>query len=414
MAIVKPFRGVRPPQRLVEQLTARPYDVLSSEEARQEAAGKPMSLYHISRPEINFEPGTDEHDERVYDEAARQYQLFRDNEWLVKDEVECYYIYAETWRGKTQHGIVVAASAEDYRNGVILRHELTRRDKEDDRMRHVMAYNCNLGSAFFAYPASDVLNSIIQNVIANNKPVYDFVADEVRHQFWPVSDDITKLQITVQFSHMPHLYIADGHHRSAAAARVAEERKKANPNHNGTEEYNYFLAVCFPDNELTVLDYNRILKDFNGMSPKQLLKALQEDFVVEDMGTEIYKPACVHEFSLYVDEHWFRLTTKPENCHDEDPIRSLDVSISSELIVKKLFGIEDLRSDKHIDFIGGIRGLQDLKNRVDSGEAVCALALYPVTMQQIFRVADTGNIMPPKATWFEPKLRSGIVVHELD
>lgn len=413
MAIVKPFRGVRPPKEIVELLTARPYDVLSSDEARAEAEGKPMSLYHISRPEINFAVGTDEHDLRVYDEAARQYKLFKDNGWLKQDDTECFYIYAETWRGKTQHGIVVAASAEDYRNGVILRHELTRRDKEDDRMRHVMAYNCNLGSAFFAYPASSVLNAIIERV-TKDEPEYDFVADEVRHQLWIVSDETTKLQIAVQFEHMPHLYIADGHHRSAAAARVAEERKKANPNHNGTEEYNYFLAVCFPENELTVLDYNRILKDFNGMNSKILLKSLQEDFVVEDMGNQIYHPACAHEFALYMEDHWYRLQTKPENIHDDDPILSLDVTISTELIIKKLFGIEDLRSDKRIDFIGGIRGLEDLKRRVDEGEAVCALALYPVSMQQIFRVADTGNIMPPKATWFEPKIRSGIVVHELD
>lgn len=413
MAIVKPFRGVRPPKDLVAKLTARPYDVLSSEEAREEAQGKPMSLYHISRPEINFPVGTDEHDERVYDEAARQYQLFKESGWLRKDDDECFYLYAETWHGKTQHGLVVAASAEDYRSGVILRHELTRRDKEDDRMRHVMSYNANLGPAFFAYPTQPALNAIIERV-SQTEPEYDFTVDDVRHQFWVINDAATIFQISVQFSHMPHLYIADGHHRSAAAARVAEEKKNANPNHTGKEEYNYFLAVCFPDNELTVLDYNRILKDLNGMNSKELLRALSVDFEVEDKGTEIYHPACQHEFSLYLDEHWYCLKTRPEHIFDDDPIRSLDVSISSELIINKLFGITDLRSDKRIDFIGGIRGLEELKKRVDQGDAACALALYPVSMQQIFRVADSGNIMPPKATWFEPKLRSGVVIHELD
>lgn len=413
MAKIKPFRGVRPPKDIVELLSARPYDVLSSDEARKEAEGKPMSLYHISRPEINFQEGTSEHDERVYGKAASQYKLFKKNGWLKKDEEDCYYLYAETWRGKTQHGLVIAASAEDYRNGVILRHELTRRDKEDDRMRHVMAYNANLGPAFFAYPASDALNAIMAEV-SKNEPEYDFEADEVRHQLWVIKDKVTQLQITMQFDHMPNLYIADGHHRSAAAARVAEERKNANKLHNGTEEYNYFLAVAFPENELTVLDYNRILKDSNGMSAADLLKALEADFVVENKGNEVYHPACAHEFALYVDKCWYRLETRAEHVHEDDPIRSLDVSISSDLIVKKLFGIEDLRSDNRIDFIGGIRGLEDLQRRVDGGEAFCALALYPVSMQQIFRVADSGNIMPPKATWFEPKLRSGLVIHELD
>lgn len=413
MAIVKPFRGVRPPKEVVELLTARPYDVLSSDEARAEAVGKPMSLYHISRPEINFPEGTSEHDERVYAEAARQYKMFRDCGWLQKDAEECYYLYAETWRGKTQHGLVVAASAEDYRKGVILRHELTRRDKEDDRMRHVMAYNANLGPAFFAYPAQSALNAIIER-ISQSEPEYDFVADEVRHQFWIIKDQPTILQITMQFDHLPHLYIADGHHRSAAAVRVEEERQKANKKHVGNEEYNYFLAVCFPENELTVLDYNRILMDLNGMNYKELLNALKEDFVVTDCGLETYHPAKPHEFALYIEDHWYKLETKPEHIFEDDPIRSLDVSISSELIIKKLFGIEDLRSDKRIDFVGGIRGLEDLKDRVDKGKAACALALYPVSMQQIFRVADSGNIMPPKATWFEPKLRSGIVIHELD
>jgi len=415
MATIKPFRGVRAPRQFVEQLSARPYDVLSSEEARSEAEGNPMSLYHITRPEINFEPGTDEHDERVYDEAGRQYRLFRENGWLQQDAEECYYLYAETWRGKTQNGLVIAASADDYEKGVIRKHELTRRDKEDDRMRHVVATNANMGPAFFAYPSRPELRSIISDV-KKAEPEYDFTTpDGVRHQLWVISEPGTILKITMQFDHIQRLYIADGHHRSAAAARVALERKAANPAHRGDEEYNYFLAVAFPDDELTVIDYNRVLFDTNGLNSKELLARLREDFEVECMGSDIYHPARPHEFALYLDdERWYRLTTKPEHIHDDDPIGCLDVKISSDLILDKIFDIKDLRGSKRIDFVGGIRGLEELKRRVDSGEAACALALYPVTMQQIFRVADTGNIMPPKATWFEPKLRSGIVIHELD
>lgn len=414
MAHVKPFHGVRPPKELVEKVSALPYDVLSSEEARKSAEGNAMSLFHITRPEINFPSGTDEHDERVYGEAARQYHLFKEAGWLKRDTNACYYVYAETWRGKTQHGLVVAASTEDYDNGIIVRHELTRREKEDDRMRHVKACNANIGPAFLAYTPNSKLKAVIKR-ITEEKAEYDFTTgDGIRHRMWIVNDPRSILEITLFFQQMPHLYIADGHHRTAAAARVAKEKRAANPTHTGQEEYNYFLAVCFSEDELTVLPYNRIIKDLNGMTARQFIDCLKEYFTIHEVDIENAEPVASHNFALYINGHWLNLQTRKEYINDEDPIGCLDVSISSNLILDQILGIKDLRNSKRVDFIGGIRGLQDLKRRVDEGEAVAALALYPTTMQQIFKVADTGNIMPPKATWFEPKLRSGIVIHELD
>jgi uncharacterized protein (DUF1015 family) len=415
MALVKPFRGIRPPQDLVEKVASRPYDVLSSEEARKEAGDNEMSLYHIIKPEINFEPGTSEYDPRVYTSAAEHFKEFQDKHWLVQDQDEHYYIYAQTMNGKTQYGLVVAASVNDYLTGVIKKHELTRRDKEEDRMKHVRVCNANMEPVFFAYPDDDVLTALLQRYAAT-KPVYDFVApdDGFRHQFWIINDQNDIATITAEFAKMPHLYIADGHHRSAAAALVGAEKAKQNPNHTGNEEYNYFMAVCFPASQLTILDYNRVVKDLNGLTPEEFLKKLSEDFEVEDKGEAIYKPQHIHEFSLYLDKHWYSLVAKPQAYDDNDPIKSLDVDISSRLILDKLMGIKDLRSDKRIDFVGGLRGLEELKRRVDSGEMRWALALYPVSMKQIMNIADTGNIMPPKATWFEPKLRSGLVIHRLD
>ena len=415
MALVKPFRGIRPPQDLVENVASRPYDVLSSEEARKEAGDNEMSLYHIIKPEINFEPGTSEYDPRVYTSAAEHFKEFQDKHWLVQDQDEHYYIYAQTMNGKTQYGLVVAASVNDYLTGVIKKHELTRRDKEEDRMKHVRVCNANMEPVFFAYPDDDILTSLLQRYAAT-KPVYDFVApdDGFRHQFWIISDQNDIVTITAEFAKMPHLYIADGHHRSAAAALVGAEKAKQNPNHTGKEEYNYFMAVCFPASQLTILDYNRVVKDLNGLTSEEFLKKLSEDFEVEDKGEAIYKPQHIHEFSLYLDKHWYSLVARPQAYDDNDPIKSLDVDISSRLILDKLMGIKDLRSDKRIDFVGGLRGLEELKRRVDSGEMRWALALYPVSMKQIMNIADTGNIMPPKATWFEPKLRSGLVIHRLD
>lgn len=415
MALVKPFRGIRPPQDLVEKVASRPYDVLSSEEARKEAGDNEMSLYHIIKPEINFEPGTSEYDPRVYTSAAEHFKAFQDKHWLVQDEKEHYYIYAQTMNGKTQYGLVVVASVDDYLTGVIKKHELTRRDKEEDRMKHVRVCNANMEPVFFAYPDDDVLTALLQRYAAT-KPVYDFVApdDGFRHQFWIINDQQDINTITAEFAKMPHLYIADGHHRSAAAALVGAEKAKQNPNHTGNEEYNYFMAVCFPASQLTILDYNRVVKDLNGLTPEEFLKKLSEDFEVEDKGEAIYKPQHIHEFSLYLDKHWYSLVARPQAYDDNDPIKSLDVDISSRLILDKLMGIKDLRSDKRIDFVGGLRGLEELKRRVDSGEMRWALALYPVSMKQIMNIADTGNIMPPKATWFEPKLRSGLVIHRLD
>lgn len=414
MATIKPFKGVRPPKNLVEKVESRPYDVLESEEARVEAGDNEMSLYHIIKPEIDFEPGTSEYDPRVYEKAAENFKAFQEKGWLVQDDKEQYYIYAQTMNGKTQYGLVVGAYVDDYLNGVIKKHELTRRDKEEDRMKHVRVNNANIEPVFFAYPDNDVLNTLIMRY-ASTHPEYDFVApiDGFRHQFWVISDQADIEAITKEFAKMPSLYIADGHHRSAAAALVGAEKAKQNPHHTGKEEYNYFMAVCFQASQLTILDYNRVVKDLNGMTSEEFLNALHNDFEVECKGTEPYRPVQLHEFSLYLDGKWYSLIAKKGTYNDADPIGILDVDISSRLILDKLLGIKDLRSDKRIDFVGGLRGLEELKRRVDSGEMKMALALYPVSMKQIMDIADSGKIMPPKATWFEPKLRSGLIIHKL-
>jgi len=414
MATIKPFKGLRPPKDLVEQVESRPYDVLESEEARAEAGDNEKSLYHIIKPEINFPEGTSEYDPRVYEEAARQFQMFQDKGWLVQDKDEHYYIYAQTMNGKTQYGLVIGAYVDDYMNGVIKKHELTRRDKEEDRMKHVRVNNANMEPVFFAYPDNAVLDKLIMRYAAT-KPEYDFIApiDGFGHKLWVVSDAADIATITEEFRKMPSLYIADGHHRSAAAALVGAEKAKQNPNHRGDEEYNYFMAVAFQASQLTILDYNRVLKDLNGLTSEQFLDAIRKNFTVEDKGTEIYKPAKLHEFSLYLDGHWFSLVAKDGTYDNNDPIGVLDVDISSRLILEDILQLGDLRSSKRIDFVGGLRGLGELKRRVDSGEMRAALALYPVSMQQIMDIADSGKIMPPKATWFEPKLRSGLVVHKL-
>ena len=414
MAIIKPFKGVRPPKNLVEQVASRPYDVLNSDEARKEAEGNEKSLYYIIKPEINFPVGTDEHEPMVYDKAAENFQLWQDRGWLVQDKKECYYVYAQTMNGKTQYGLCVGAYVDDYMTGKIKKHELTRRDKEEDRMKHVRINNANVEPVFFAYPHIDEIDAIVAKTVAN-APEYDFVApDGFGHHFWVIEDDATIARITELFAELPAFYIADGHHRSAAAALVGDEKRRNNPNHRGDEEYNYFLAVCFPDNQLNIIDYNRVVKDLNGLTEEQFLAAVAENFIVEEKGTEIYTPERLHNFSLYLGGKWYSLTAKEGTYDDKDPIGVLDVTISSNLILDKVLGLKDLRSDKRIDFVGGIRGLGELKRRVDNGEMKVALALYPVTMQQIIDIADTGNIMPPKTTWFEPKLRSGLVIHKLE
>ena len=405
---------MRPPKALVEQVQSRPYDVLSSEEARQEAGDNAMSLYHIIKPEINFPEGTDEYDPRVYESGAEQFQRFQDNGWLMEDAEENYYLYAQTMNGRTQYGLCVAAAVSDYMTGNIKKHELTRRDKEEDRMKHVRVNNANIEPVFFAYPHNDELDAIVAQ-ITRREPEYDFVtADGFGHHFWVIDDLATIERITQLFAAMPAMYIADGHHRSAAAALVGAEKAKNDPNHNGKEEYNYFMAVCFPANQLTILDYNRVVKDLNGLTPRQFLNALTDDFVIIEKGTENFRPTRHHEFSLYLCGKWYALEAKDGSFDEEDPIGVLDVDISSRLILDKILGIKDLRSSDRIDFVGGLRGLDELRRRVDSGEMVAALALYPVSMNQIMTIADSGKIMPPKATWFEPKLRSGLIVHKLD
>ena len=415
MAIIKPFKGIRPPKEYVEEVESRPYDVLDSEEARVEAGDNEKSLYHIIKPEIDFPVGTSEYAPEVYAKAAENFQKFLDKGWLVPDEQEMYYIYAQTMNGKAQYGLVVAAAVQDYMNGVIKKHELTRRDKEEDRMKHVRVNNANLEPVFFAYPDNEKLDSLVSHITTTTQPEYDFIApiDGFRHQFWLVSNPSDIQMITETFADIPYLYIADGHHRSAAAALVGAEKIAQNPNHNGTEEYNYFMAVCFPANQLTILDYNRVVRDLNGLSDEEFLDRLSLSFELSNKGTTPYRPQSFHEFSLYLSGEWYGLKLRSGLVDDTDPIASLDVSISSKLILDEILDIKDLRSDKRIDFVGGLRGLEDLKRRVDNGEMKMALALYPVSMQQIIHIADSGNIMPPKATWFEPKLRSGLVVHKL-
>jgi uncharacterized protein (DUF1015 family) len=411
---VKPFRGVRPPKALVKDVASRPYDVLNSDEARKEAEGNEKSLYHIIKPEIDFPVGKDEHDADVYEKAAENFAKFIDNGWLVQDEKEMYYVYAQIMNGKTQYGLVLGASVEDYMTGAIKKHELTRRDKEEDRMKHVRITDANVEPVFFSYPDNNEINAIVEKVISG-KAEYDFVSvDGVGHHFWLVKDDNDIKRITEIFETIPALYIADGHHRSAAAALVGAEKAKNNPDHKGDEEYNYFMAVCFPDSQLTIIDYNRVVKDLNGLTPDEFISKLERNFIVEPTGSEIQRPKNLHNFSIYLDGRSFSVTAKPGTFDDNDPIGQLDVTITSNLILDEILGIKDLRSDKRIDFVGGIRGLGELKERVDSGEMALALALYPVSMKQLMDIADTGNIMPPKTTWFEPKLRSGLVIHLLE
>lgn len=414
MATIKPFKGIRPPKELIEQIESRPYDVLNSEEAREEAKGNEKSLYHIIKPEIDFEVGASEYDPRVYEQAAKNFKNFQEKGWLVQDEKDHYYIYAQTMNNKTQYGLVVGAYVNDYLEGTIKKHELTRKDKEEDRMKHVRVCDANIEPVFFAYPDNVALDQLIMRYAAT-APEYDFIApiDGFRHQFWIIENAEDINLITAEFEKMPALYIADGHHRSAAAALVGAEKAKQNPNHKGDEEYNYFMAVCFQASQLTILDYNRVVTDLNGLTEQEFLTRLEKDFVVEDKGTDIYRPNALHNFSLYLNKHWYSLTAKDGTFDNSDPIGVLDVDISSRLIFDSILGIKDFRTDKRIDFVGGLRGLEELKRRVDSGEMQMALALYPVSMQQIMDIANTGNIMPPKATWFEPKLRSGLVIHKL-
>ena len=411
MVRIKPFAAVRPPKQYAEEVAARPYDVLNSVEAKAEAGEK--SLLHITKPEIDFDPIIDEHTQPAYDKAVENFSSWQSKGWLVQDEKSCYYVYAQTMEGRTQYGLVVCAHTDDYAEGKIKKHELTRKDKEDDRMIHVRIQNANIEPVFFAYPDNAEVNAIVSKYIAREAE-YDFTAaDGFGHHFWVIDDDADIRRITELFAEMPAFYVADGHHRTAAAARVGAEKREQNPEHTGEEEYNWFMTVIFPDSQLKIIDYNRVVKDLNGLSPEELLEALSEDFVVKEEGTEIYKPGRLHEFSMYLGSKWYSLVAKEGRYDDNDPIGVLDVTILSDLVLDKLLGIKDLRTDKRIDFVGGIRGLGELSDRVDSGEMAIAFALYPVSMKQLIDIADSGNIMPPKTTWFEPKLRSGLAIHKL-
>ena len=409
---IKPFAGVRPPKELAAEVASRPYDVLNSVEAKAEAGEK--SLLHIIKPEIDFDPIAGEHEQRTYDKAVENFKLWQSRGWLKQDDKEMYYIYAQTMDGRTQYGLVAAANVDDYMSGKIKKHELTRKEKEDDRMIHVRIQDANLEPVFFAYPDVPDMNKLVADWIANHAPEYDFVAEDgFGHTFWAITDDAVNARITEIFKNIPAMYVADGHHRTAAAARVGAEKREHNPNHTGNEEYNYFLAVIFPASQLHVIDYNRVVKDLNGLTPEQFIAELEKSFEVRDMGTGIYKPNALHNFGMYLNGHWYSLTAKPGTYNDNDPIGVLDVTVLSNLVFDKILNLGDLRTSNRIDFVGGIRGLGELQKRVDSGEMVAAFALYPVTMNQIINIADTGNIMPPKTTWFEPKLRSGLVIHKL-
>ena len=410
MVKIKPFKAVRPPREYAAEVASRPYDVLNSVEAKAEATER--SLLHIIKPEIDFDPIADEHSQPVYEKAVENFRRWRDEGWLVQDDEERYYIYAQTMDGRTQYGLAMCCHFEDYLSGAIKKHELTRVDKEEDRMIHVNNQSANIEPVFFAYPAHAEIDAIVKSIVESEEPEYDFVAaDGFGHHMWPIKDKAVNDRITEIFATIPALYVADGHHRTAAAARVGQERMKANPNHTGEEEYCYFLAVTFPDNQLAIIDYNRVVRDLNGLTPDELLEKLNEAFVVECKGEEIYKPNALHNFSMYLEGKWYSLTAKEGTYNDNDPIGVLDVTVLSDLVLDKILGIDDLRTSKRIDFVGGIRGLGELKRRVDSGEMKVAFALYPVSMQQLIDIADTGNIMPPKTTWFEPKLRSGVVIH---
>ncbi|MEI6454762.1 MAG: DUF1015 family protein [bacterium] len=414
MAILKAFKGLRPPKSIAKELASRPYDVLSSDEARKESAGNPYSLLHIIKPEIDLPPDLDVHDPLVYEKAKENFQIFRDKGWLVPDEADHLYIYAQTMKGKTQYGLVGCAGVEDYMNGIIKKHELTRKDKEEDRMKHVRITDANMEPVFFTYPAVPAIDQIISQFVKTHEPEYDFTSvDGIGHHFWVISDPSLIAKLTGLFAQVSCTYVADGHHRTAAAALVGNEKKKSNPNHNGSEEYNYFLAVHFPDNQLTIIDYNRVVKDLNGMSDQEFIDKLGAIFDIQEKGKEIFKPDRLHLFSMYLRGKWYALTAKQGTFNDNDPIGVLDVTILSKLILDEILNIKDLRTSNRIDFVGGIRGLGELKQRVDSGEMKVAFALYPVSMKQLIDIADTGNIMPPKTTWFEPKLRSGLVVHML-
>ncbi len=414
MANLKPFRGIRPPRNIAHLVAARPYDVLNSDEARAEALGNEYSLLHITKAEIDFPPGTDEHIQAVYDKAVENFKMFQQKEWLIPDKEDYLYVYAQTMNQRTQYGLVGCCSVEDYMNDKIKKHELTRKDKEEDRMKHVRNTNANVEPVFFSYPAHKGINDIIEEVI-NQQPEYDFVTtDGIGHHFWVIKEKEKNQKLVELFAEIPYLYIADGHHRTAAAALVGNEKKINNPAHTGDEEYNYFMAVIFPDNQLNIMDYNRVVKDLNNLTKTQFLEKLEPFFIIEEKGQEIYKPDKLHNFGMYIDGTWYSLTAKQGTFNDNDPIGVLDVTILSDIILDKILDIKDLRTDKRIDFVGGLRGLKELEKRVDSGEMAAAFALYPVSMKQLIDIADTGNIMPPKTTWFEPKLRSGLVIHLLD
>jgi uncharacterized protein (DUF1015 family) len=414
MAILKPFRGYRPLKKYAKQIASRPYDVLSSEEARVEAHGNPYSFLHVVKPEIDLPAELDHYSPEVYQKGKENLERMISDGILIQDQEEYLYVYAQTMWGKTQYGLVGCAGVSDYFNNIIRRHELTRPDKEEDRKKHIRITNFNAEPVFFTYPPHIEIDELVKTVV-QNEPDYDFVAnDNIGHHFWVIRDRKVNKRISDIFtSDVPLTYVADGHHRTAAAALIGDEKKRSNPHHSGHEEYNFFLAVHFPADQLRIIDYNRVVKDLNGLSPREFLEKIRKSFNVTEKGEEIYKPVRLRNFSMYLEGKWYSLDAKPGTVDDNDPVNRLDVTLLSKQVLEPVLNITDLRKSKRIDFVGGIRGLDELKKRVDSGEMKVAFALFAVTMDQLIEIADTGNIMPPKTTWFEPKLRSGLVLHQL-
>jgi uncharacterized protein (DUF1015 family) len=411
MATFKPFRALRPKSQYAQDVASRPYDVLNAREARQEAEGNKYSFLRVIKPELELPDDIDPYGANVYNQGLKNLNFLRSEQIIEKDATPSFYIYRLTMDGREQTGIVGCCHYQEYFDGHIKKHELTRTAKENDRVRHVETQNANAEPVFFSYRGLDSINQVIKNATQSD-PVYDFIADDgIRHELWVIDDESSISRIENDFKSVPDLYVADGHHRTAAAARVGQQKKDNNPNHDGTEEYNFFMAVLFSDDQLKIFDYNRVVQDLNGMSTDQFKDQLQLIFEISDLESA-QSPSIKGVFSMYLDKKWYRLNPK-EVVSSDNPKENLDVTLLSEKVLDPILGIQDLRKDTRIDFVGGIRGLSELERRVDSGEMAVAFALFPVSMTELLAIADAGEIMPPKTTWFEPKLRSGLFIHEL-
>ncbi|MBT3666443.1 MAG: DUF1015 domain-containing protein [Opitutae bacterium] len=414
MAVFKPFKAIRPCSDHVKAVASRPYDVLDTDEARVESSGNHLSFLHIVKPEIDLPKDTNPYSNEVYEKGKENFNNLRSSGVFIQDDNASFYIYRLTMEGRSQIGLVGCCFFEEYFEGIIKKHELTRIAKENDRVSHVECLNANAEPVFFSYRGKDSIDDLVSERI-KTEPIYNFHADDgIQHELWLVSSSEDISIVEEAFKSVPYLYVADGHHRTAAAARIGQKRKEENLNHTGLEEYNYFLAVLFPEDQLKIFDYNRVVKDLNGLSSQDFLNRLEEAFIVSKIEKSESQPRSIREFCLYMEGGWYRLLAKEGSWDTNDPVADLDVTILSDQVLTPLLNITDLRKDNRIDFVGGIRGLEELEKRVDSGEMKAAFALYPVSMDQLLKIADAGEIMPPKTTWFEPKLRSGLFIHDLE